>query len=48
MAPHTSQNIPGIVLTGRELLAYVGVFFGLLTLPFVHSQPLWQDHLHVS
>ncbi len=24
------------------------MFLGLLTSPFVHSQPLWQDHLHVS
>jgi len=31
-----------------DWLRTVGVFFGLLTLPFVHSQPLWQDHLHVS
>ena len=24
------------------------MFLNLLTSPFVHSQPLWQDHLHVS
>jgi hypothetical protein len=24
------------------------MFLGLLTSPGVHSQPLWQDHLHVS
>ncbi len=30
-----------------EWLRTAGMFFGLLTFPFVHSQPLWQDHLHV-
>ncbi len=30
-----------------EWLGTAGMFLGLLTSPFVHSQPLWQDHLHV-
>jgi len=30
-----------------DWLRTAGMFSGLLTFPFVHSQPLWQDHLHV-
>ena len=29
-------------------LGTAGMFLNLLTSPFVHSQPLWQNHLHVS
>ncbi len=31
-----------------ELIGTASMFLNLLTSPFVHSQPLWQDHLHVS
>ena len=37
------QFTPGTVLLGTA-----GMFLNLLTSPFVRSQPLWQDHFHVS